>query len=281
MWRRRRSGWGHLLVHPPARSAAQEANPAKEALGKACEGFLRATPRSWGTASGTPKVFAMLISRSTPAGDASGSCARPARRCTLRTQGNTRAHDKAPATSTRPALTEETDHGNRNSLAATRRMGAWTSAHLGGARMTSMHEGIAPSVHGSVALHPDDILLGILTLSPGPGTGKRLFPASSPRLHRLFDELRGTTEASGVLDAFEVAEGAPYPYSPQLARSLAHLERSRLIGKHNPDFEQFFVDEDAAGVFARRVRPRLRPGMEGRLRDLAVAFWSRLEEARA
>lgn len=119
--------------------------------------------------------------------------------------------------------------------------------------------------------HPDDVLLGLFVLGPTTG-GRQLFPAASPRLHQIMDTLRQAPEAAGLLDEFEVLDAAPYPYSPQLARSLAHPERSRLIGKHNPDFEHFFVADDAGEVFDRAVAGRLPPGTREHLAALATRF---------
>ena len=125
---------------------------------------------------------------------------------------------------------------------------------------------------GSSRIHPDDVLLGLLVLGhEGPGTA--LFPASSPRLHALFDGLRAAPEADGLLDGFDTLDGAPYPYSPQLAQSLSHLERSRLIGKRNPDFEHFFVEDDAKAVFDRLVARHLSSEVRDRLAALAARFW--------
>jgi hypothetical protein len=139
---------------------------------------------------------------------------------------------------------------------------------MGGVAMTATSSG--PT---AVDLHPDDVLLALLTLGSGPRGGQKLFPTSSPRLHTAFNHLLERPEAQGILGRFAPTPGAPYPYSPQLARSLAHLERSRLIGKHNPDFEQFFVADDAPDVFARRVRPHVPADVAERLQALSVAFW--------
>ena len=136
----------------------------------------------------------------------------------------------------------------------------------------------APAVSGTGPLHPDDILLGLLVLGSTP-PAERVFPTSSPRLHEIFDALRETPEGDELLDVFEVLSGAPYPYSPQLARSLAHLECSRLVGKYNPDFERFFVAADAREVFDRVVAPKLGADVRARLSALATRFWDRATAA--
>lgn len=131
---------------------------------------------------------------------------------------------------------------------------------------------------GTGSVHPDDVLLGLFVLGPTT-SGPHLFPTSSPRLHQIMDSLRQAPEVAGLLDEFEVLAGAPYPYSPQLARSLAHLERSRLIGKHNPDFEHFFVADDAREVFDRAVAGQLPPGTREQLAALATRFWESVRRA--
>lgn len=141
-----------------------------------------------------------------------------------------------------------------------------------GCAVPTMEDTRPVSGSDTARLHPDDVLLGLLVLGHGTG-GTPVFPASSPRLHMLFNALRSAPEAAGILDGFDVLEGAPYPYSPQLARSLSHLERSRLIGKHNPDFEHFFVESDAAAIFDQVVASRLPAQARERLAALADRFW--------
>lgn len=123
-------------------------------------------------------------------------------------------------------------------------------------------------------LDHDDVLLGALVLErPESAT----FPGVSRVIHEAVYCL---AESYPDLLRFHFSPDTAYRYSEDLATSLTHLQRSRLIGMKNPDFGEYFVQDAAVRVFQQVLE---RKGIDGqtvqRLRSLSKELWRMLKSS--
>lgn len=77
---------------------------------------------------------------------------------------------------------------------------------------------------------PSDIIAGMLA-----HVNKDYFTGNPKRIHEAVFELRTHFK---ILKAFHFSKYDVYPFSRELEKVLFSLQRARIIGMENPDFER-------------------------------------------
>ena len=91
-------------------------------------------------------------------------------------------------------------------------------------------------------------------------------------IHETVFELR---KDSNLLKSFPFSQNDVYPFSRQLEDALFSLERSRIIGMENPDFEMFIIKEKGKTYIQEKIIPRFNRGQLDELENLGKKFSSK------
>jgi hypothetical protein len=116
----------------------------------------------------------------------------------------------------------------------------------------------SPKLKEAMKPVPSDILAGILCFLKGSR-----FSGDPEKTHSTIARLQ---RHYSILDAFTFTRGDVYPFSRLLEDSLSILQRSRVIGMENPDYDAYcvkqeskqFIEEKVLGCFSDEDRQQLR-----------------------
>lgn len=113
---------------------------------------------------------------------------------------------------------------------------------------------------------PSDILAGILCFLKGSR-----FSGDPEKIHSTIARLQ---RHYSILDAFTFTRGDVYPFSRLLEDSLSILQRSRVIGMENPDYDTYRVEEESKQFVAENVLAHFSDEQRQQLQEITEVFES-------
>jgi hypothetical protein len=95
-------------------------------------------------------------------------------------------------------------------------------------------------------------------------------------IHETIFKMRNRSK---LLRHFPFSENDVYPFSRQLEDVLFSLERSRIIGMENPDFEKFKIKQKGKDYIKEKILPRFGDKERTELESLGAEFRSYCSKA--
>lgn len=95
---------------------------------------------------------------------------------------------------------------------------------------------------------PSDIIAGMLAYA-----NIDHFTGNPEQIHKTIYKLRKQFE---ILKVFPFSKYDVYPFSRELEKVLFSLQRARIIGMENPDFERFVIKENGKKYIQERILKR-------------------------
>lgn len=111
---------------------------------------------------------------------------------------------------------------------------------------------------------PSDIVAGMLAY-----VDKDYFTGNPKRLHETIYELRKHFK---ILKAFPFSKYDVYPFSRELEKVLFSLQRARIIGMENPDFERFVIKKEGKKYINERILKRFTENEKKILKKIGKQF---------
>lgn len=122
----------------------------------------------------------------------------------------------------------------------------------------------SPKLREGVNPVPSDILAGILCFLKGSR-----FSGDPEKIHSTIARLQ---RHYSILDAFTFTRGDVYPFSRLLEDSLSILQRSRVIGMENPDYDTYCVKEESKQFIGENVLGNFFAEQREQLQEIAEIF---------
>ncbi|MEW6409671.1 MAG: hypothetical protein AB1488_06105 [Nitrospirota bacterium] len=111
---------------------------------------------------------------------------------------------------------------------------------------------------------PSDIIAGILSYA-----NINHFTGNPEQIHKTIYNLR---KQFAILKVFPFSKYDVYPFSRELEKVLFSLQRARIIGMENPDFERFVIKENGKKYIKEKILKRFTKDEKVMLRGIGKQF---------